>query len=98
MILRKLLRQQVDGAFLLALARGVRSWRDYYEVLVNSARTTAMLFTVLFGALIFSNVVNRAGLPAGLLEFVTGADMTPLMVLLVILAIYIVLGCVFESL
>ena len=86
------------GAFLLALSRGVRSWRDYYEVLVNSARTTAMLFTVLFGALIFSNFVNRAGLPPGLLEFVAGVDMSPLMTLLVILAIYIVLGCVFESL
>ena len=65
---------------------------------MSSARTTAMLFTVLIGALIFSNFVNRAGLPTGLLDFVTGADMSPLMVLLVILAIYIVLGCVFESL
>ena len=86
------------GAFLLALARGVRSWRAHYEVLMSSARTTAMLFTVLIGALIFSNFVNRAGLPIGLLDFVTGADMSPLMVLLIILAIYIVLGCVFESL
>ena len=86
------------GAFLLALARGVRSWRDYYDVLVNSARTTAMLFAVLFGALIFSNFVNRAGLPTALLDFVTSFDMSPLIVLLVILAIYIILGCVFESL
>ena len=86
------------GAFLLALARGVRSWRDYYDVLVNSARTTAMLFTVLFGALIFSNFVNRAGLPTALLDFVSSFDMSPLVVLLVILAIYIILGCVFESL
>ena len=86
------------GAFLLALARGVRSWKAHYEVLMSSARTTAMLFTVLIGALIFSNFVNRAGLPIGLLDFVTGADMSPLMVLLIILAIYIVLGCVFESL
>ena len=86
------------GAFLLALARGVRSWRDYYDVLVNSARTTAMLFAVLFGALIFSNFVNRAGLPTALLDFVSSFDMSPLVVLLVILAIYIILGCVFESL
>jgi len=86
------------GAFLLALARGVRSWRDYYDVLVNSARTTAMLFAVLFGALIFSNFVNRAGLPTALLDFVNSFDMSSLVVLLVILAIYIILGCVFESL
>ncbi|MEC8963582.1 MAG: TRAP transporter large permease [Pseudomonadota bacterium] len=86
------------GALLLALARGVRSWRDYYDVLVNSARTTAMLFAVLFGALIFSNFVNRAGLPTALLDFVNSFDMSSLVVLLVILAIYIILGCVFESL
>ena len=57
-----------------------------------------MLFTVIFGARIFSKYVNRAGLPAGLMKFVTGAVITPLMVVVVILAIYIVLGCVFESL
>ncbi|MDP7426341.1 MAG: TRAP transporter large permease subunit, partial [Rhodospirillales bacterium] len=86
------------GGFLLALARGVRSFRDYFEVLVDSARTSAMLFTVLFGAMIFSNFVNRAGLPDGLLNMVTGFDVSPLVVIFIIVAIYIVLGCIFESL
>ena len=57
-----------------------------------------MLFSVLIGALIFSNFVNRVGLPGALLELVTGYDLSPLMVLFVILLIYIVLGCIFESL
>ena len=57
-----------------------------------------MLFTVLIGALIFSNFVNRAGLPDGLLSLVTGNDLSPVMVIVIILAIYVVLGCVFESL
>jgi C4-dicarboxylate transporter DctM subunit len=48
--------------------------------------------------LIFSNFVNRVGLPGVLLELVTGYDLSPLMVLFVILLIYIVLGCIFESL
>jgi len=86
------------GAFLLALARGIRSFRAYFEVLVDSARTSAMLFTVLFGAMIFSNFVNRAGLPDGLLSMVTGFDVSPLVVIFIIVAIYIVLGCIFESL
>ena len=60
--------------------------------------TTAILFTVLIGALIFPNFVNRAGLPDGLLSLVTGNDLSPLMVIAIIIAIYIVLGCVFESL
>ncbi len=86
------------GAFIIALARGTLTWRSLLEVLTDSARTTAMLFTVLIGALIFSNFVNRAGLPAGLLSLVTGYDLPPLVVIAIILAIYLVLGCVFESL
>ncbi len=86
------------GAFIIALARGALTWRSLLEVLTDSARTTAMLFTVLIGALIFSNFVNRAGLPAGLLSLVTGYDLPPLVVIAIILAIYLVLGCVFESL
>jgi tripartite ATP-independent transporter DctM subunit len=86
------------GAFLIALSRGALTWRTFFDVLVDSTRTTAILFAVLIGALIFSNFVNRAGLPDGLLSLVTGNDMSPLMVIIVIIAIYIVLGCVFESL
>ena len=86
------------GAFLIALSRRALTWRILYEVLAESARTTAVLFTVLIGALIFSNFVNRAGLPDGLLALVTGHDFSPLAAIAVILAIYVVLGCVFESL
>ena len=86
------------GAFLIALARGALSWRGLFEVLADSARTSALLFIVLIGALIFSNFVNRAGLPDGLLSLVTGNTLSPLMVITIILVIYLVLGCVFESL
>jgi TRAP-type C4-dicarboxylate transport system permease large subunit len=86
------------GAFLIALIRGALTWRIFLDVLADSARTTAILFTVLIGALIILNFVNRAGLPDGLLALVTGNDLSPLMVIAIIIAIYIVLGCVFESL
>ncbi len=86
------------GALLAALMRRALTWRALYEVLADSARTSALLFIVLIGALIFSNFVNRAGLPDGLLALVAGNDLSPTMVIVVILAIYLVLGCVFESL
>ena len=86
------------GAFLIALARRALSLYDLIEVLMDTARTTAMLFSVLIGALIFSNFVNRAGLPDALLALVTGFDVSPLVVMCLIQLVYIVLGCVFESL
>ena len=86
------------GAFLIALARRRLSFGDVREVLTETATTTASLFAVLIGAWVFSNFVNIAGLPQGLLSIVTANDLPPVMVMALILAIYIVLGCVFESL
>ncbi|WP_420413948.1 TRAP transporter large permease [Roseibium sp.] len=86
------------GAFLIALARGRLTMSDTFEVLRETAITSASLFAVLIGAHIFSNFVNIAGLPEALLELVTSNNLSPWMVMAVILMIYIALGCVFESL
>ncbi len=86
------------GALVIALSRRALSWRGLFDVLAESARTTALLFTVLIGALIFSSFVNRAGLPQGLRDIIVGFDVAPMIVILMILVMYIILGCVFESL
>ncbi|WP_010324209.1 TRAP transporter large permease [Marinobacterium stanieri] len=86
------------GAFLITLFRGRMTLRNLFETLADTARTSAMLFAVVIGALIFSDFINRAGLPDMLLEMVTAMDVAPIVVILAILAIYIVLGMVFESL
>ena len=86
------------GAFLIALSRGRLTFADTKEVLTETAMTTASLFAVLIGAWVFSNFVNIAGLPQGLLGLVTTYDLSPFMVMAAILVIYIILGCVFESL
>jgi len=85
------------GAFIIAVARGMRL-TDTMDALKEAARTTANLFSVLIGAWIFSNFVNIAGLPEALKALVTANDVSPGIVILSILAVYIVLGCVFESL
>jgi len=86
------------GAFLIALARRRLSFKDTMEVLSETAMTAAGLFAVLIGAWIFSNFVNIAGLPTALSGLVTTYDLQPWQVMAFILLIYIVLGCVFESL
>lgn len=87
-----------SGAFLIALARGNLSFPDVTEVLFETATTTAKLFSVLIGAWLFSNFVNLAGLPEGLRALVLNFDVSPMMVIFLILCVYLVLGCVFESL
>ncbi|MEJ8570596.1 TRAP transporter large permease [Microbaculum marinum] len=85
------------GAFLLALLRRSLTLRTLYEVLIETGRMTAMLFFVLFGALLFSNFVNLAGMPGDLRNMIMALGAHPTMVLLVILVIYLALGAVLES-
>ncbi len=53
------------GAFLIALSRRALTWRIFYEILVDSAQTTAVLFTVLNGALIFPTSSTERDCPTG---------------------------------
>ncbi len=85
------------GAFVFALLRRALSWRSFYEVLMESAATTAMLFTVLIGALLFANFINLTEFPGALLEIAGQYQEDPWMVIAAILVIYVLLGCVFES-
>ncbi|UJF24217.1 TRAP transporter large permease [Suttonella sp. R2A3] len=85
------------GAMILALANRKLSWGDLREVLIDSARTSCMLFSIIIAALIFSNFVNRAGLPNALLGMISAAELSPIMVIMLIIVIYFVLGCMLES-
>lgn len=86
------------GALVIGFSRRSLNLLAVYETLIDTARTSAMLFSVVIGALIFSDFINRAGLPDALLNFVTALELSPVVVILVILGIYIILGMVFESL
>ena len=66
--------------------------------MIETVQTTAALFAVLIGAWVFSNFVNMAGLPEALRFIVSAAGLAPMLVMLIILVIYLILGCVFESL
>ncbi len=86
------------GAFVFALARRALDWKALLQVLEDSARTTAMLFVILVGALIFSNFLNYTTMPADLRGLITHWKLSPVTVMVVICAIYVVLGTAMEEL
>jgi tripartite ATP-independent transporter DctM subunit len=86
------------GAFLFALFRGRLSWKVLFQVLVESARTTGMLFTLLIAASIFANFVNFTTMPGDLRDWITGLGLPPTLIVMAMMLIYIVLGTVMEEL
>ena len=86
------------GAFLFVLARGFLNLRALVRVLIETAAISAKMFIVLIGALLFSNFINVAGLPAMLTSWLSEINVPPLWVVILIMVIYVALGCVLETL
>lgn len=86
------------GAFLITLLLRKLTWKSFYNILVNTAKTTSMLFFLVIGAVMFSNFVNLAGLPDELRDWVLGINTNPYFVLFALIIIYLLLGTVLESL
>jgi C4-dicarboxylate transporter DctM subunit len=86
------------GAFFFALLRGSLTPRVLLDILVESTRTTAMLFTILIAAMIFTNFINFTTMPGDLRDFVLQFSPNPIMVVVMMMGIYLILGMVMEEL
>ncbi|WP_291215241.1 TRAP transporter large permease [Hydrogenophaga sp.] len=86
------------GAFFFALLRGSLTPRVLMDILVESTRTTAMLFTILIAAMIFTNFINFTTMPGDLRDFVLQFSPNPIMVVVMMMGIYLMLGMVMEEL
>ncbi len=86
------------GAFGFALWRRALTWRVLWQVLVESARTTAMLFTILIAAMMFANFINFTSMPGDLKEWITHLGLSRLAVVGAMMLVYVLLGTVMEEL
>jgi tripartite ATP-independent transporter DctM subunit len=86
------------GAFLLTLLHRKLDLAMTLRTLFDTAKTTAMMFFILFGALVFTNYVNLSGMTRDLQTFLDSFGTGPMTIILLMLVIYIILGAVLESL
>jgi tripartite ATP-independent transporter DctM subunit len=86
------------GAVLIGLARGRLSRADILRSLLETTRTTAAVFTVLIGALLFGYFLTVTQTPQKVTEFMTGLGIGRYGVLVLMMLMYLVLGCLMDSL
>ena len=85
------------GAFLLGIARRRLSKEDILRSLLESTRTTAAVFTILIGALLFGYFLTITQTPQKVTAFLTGLGIGSYGVLSLILLMYLVLGCLMDA-
>jgi C4-dicarboxylate transporter, DctM subunit len=86
------------GAFLIGVLRRRLSGADILRALLETTRTTAAVFTILIGALLFGYFLTITQTPQKVTEFLTGLGLGSYGVLAIIMLMYLVLGCLMDAL
>ena len=82
--------------FALALLHGMR-WLGLKEALLETAKLTVMIFSIIWGVLIFVRFLGFAGLPEAFARWVVSLDVPPIVVMICILLFYVVLGMFMDA-
>jgi tripartite ATP-independent transporter DctM subunit len=86
------------GAFIIGVLRGKLSRADILRSLLEATRTTAAVFTILIGAILFGYFLTITQTPQKLTEFLVNLGIGRYGVLSLILLMYLVLGCLMDAL
>ena len=82
--------------FLMAIYRGMRI-KQLKEALLETAKLTIMIFTIIWGVLIYVRFLGFAKLPDAFASWITSLDMSPVLILVCILLGYAVLGMFMDA-
>ncbi|MFC3163683.1 TRAP transporter large permease [Ciceribacter thiooxidans] len=86
------------GAGLVAWAKGGLDRRSLLACFKDTAVSTGMIFFIVLGASVFNSFLAFSRLPQVGAEWVTAQGFAPMTVLVIILLLYIVFGCIMDSL
>ncbi|MDF1872801.1 TRAP transporter large permease [Vannielia sp.] len=86
------------GTGIIALISGNLNWRLFKEAIISTAQSTAMIFFIVLGAGFYNAFLALSQLPQELSASIVGLGWNPWMVLVLILAFYLLFGCLMDSL
>ncbi len=85
------------GALIIAIVVGRMTWSMFVDCLMDTAQTTAMILIIVIGAFMFKNFLLLSGISSDVGKWVAGLPLPPMGILIVMLGIYLFLGCVLDS-
>ncbi len=89
------------GAFfmlVIALVRRQITWQGFVKSLMETLRTSCMVLMLIAGAVIFGKFLAVTRIPFEIAGWVSGLEMSPVLVMGVIIGIYFIGGCFMDAL
>lgn len=86
------------AAMILVTCYGKMSWKLIKDSMLTTVGTTAMTLLILVAAFYLNFVLGVLGVPAQVSAFVAGFDAPPWLMMLLLVVLYLILGCFLDSL
>ena len=86
------------GTAIAATASGQMGWSQLKEAIFSTASSSAMIFFIILGAGLYNNFLALTQLPQTASLWVGESGLTPFMILSLVLLLYLLFGCVMDSL
>ncbi|MBN2049826.1 MAG: TRAP transporter large permease [Spirochaetales bacterium] len=81
------------GAFIITVVRRRLDWKKFWKAIKDTIKVSGMYFFILIGAQMFMYLTSITTLPRLAAEWVGGLDVAPMVIMLIMMGIYMILGC-----
>lgn len=85
------------GAILFSTIRGRLSWHKLGDAFIETVKTTGMIYCILIGAFIFNYFLAATTIPYVISEYITSLSLPPLGIMVLIMFVYLGLGCFLDA-
>jgi tripartite ATP-independent transporter DctM subunit len=86
------------GAMVILAVRRKLNWDILSRAFLDAAVTSSMLFLIVIGGLVFSRMLVMSGSITSIVDFTTALQLSPLMLLMLLAVLYLILGCLVDTL
>lgn len=87
----------VVGALIVSLSQGALSWRSARDILLGAVQTCSVMGIIILGASVLGNITAVLGIPDAVASIVQGWNLSPLMLIVALMVLYLILGTALEG-
>ncbi|MGV0820618.1 TRAP transporter large permease [Martelella sp. AMO21009] len=87
----------VVGAFLVALFQKALSLRVMRDIVLGAVQTCSVMGIIILGASVLGNITSTLGIPSAVANFVTEMNLSPILLIIALIALYLILGTALEG-